>query len=75
MRARVNKIPLPQYDDALAFDRLSRNLRLSSYPTLLALVAPVQASYAQYQAVEGDPTLIVNVVLQDAVSMLSLTGI
>lgn len=56
----MNKVPLPPYDDSAAFSGLSRNTRLGSYPQLQPLVGTVQASYAQYLAVNGRPTLIQN---------------
>jgi hypothetical protein len=56
----VNKVPLPPYDDSTAFDSLSKNKRLGSYPKLEPLVSTVQASYAQYLAVNGEPTLVHN---------------
>lgn len=54
----MNKIPLPVYDDANAFASLSNNRRLGSYPQLQCLVGTVQASYAQYVAVNGQPALV-----------------
>ncbi len=56
----MNKVPLPQYDDSTAFDNLSNNKRLGSYPQLQPLVGTVKASYAQYLAVNGEPTLVHN---------------
>ena len=56
----MNKIQLPPYDDAAAFVRLSNNALLGSYPQLQPLVGTVQAGYAQYLAVNGDPTLVLN---------------
>lgn len=56
----MNKVELPPYDDSAAFDSLSKNKRLGSYPQLLPLVGRVQSSYAQYLAVNGAPTLVQN---------------
>jgi hypothetical protein len=56
----VNKVQLPLYGDSAAFDSLSKNKRLGSYPQLQPLVGTVQASYAQYAAVNGAPTLVQN---------------
>jgi hypothetical protein len=56
----VNKLQLPAYDDSAAFDDLSKNKRLGSYPKLLPLVGFVQAGYAQYESVNGAPTLVQN---------------
>jgi hypothetical protein len=56
----VNKLQLPAYDDSAAFDNLSKNQLLGSYPKLQPLVGCVQASYAQYEAVHGAPTLVQN---------------
>lgn len=56
----MNKVQLPAYDDSAAFDKLSKNERLGSYPRLQAIVGTVQASYAQYVAVNGAPTLVQN---------------
>lgn len=56
----MNKVQLPTYDDSAAFDSLSKNTRLKSYPRLQPLVGTVQASYTQYLAVNGDPTLVQN---------------
>lgn len=56
----MNKVQLPAYDDSAAFDNLSKNQRLGSFPQLQPLVASVQASYAQYVAVNGSPTLVQN---------------
>lgn len=56
----MNKVPLPPYNDSVAFDSLSKNSKLGSYPQLLPLVGTVQASYAQYLAVNGGPTLVQN---------------
>lgn len=56
----MNKVQLPPYDDSVAFDRLSKNKRLRSYPQLQPLVGTVQANYAQYLAVSGEPTLVQN---------------
>lgn len=62
----MNKVQLPQYDDAAAFDCLSKNKRLGSYPELQPLVGTVQASYAQYVAVNGAPTLVQDQTISDA---------
>lgn len=56
----MNKVQLPAYDDSAAFDNLSKNQRLGSYPQLQPLVATLQAGYAQYVAVNGSPTLVQN---------------
>lgn len=56
----MNRILLPNYDDSGAFASLSENRRLGSYPQLQPLVGTVKASYAQYLAVKGEPTLIQN---------------
>lgn len=56
----MNKVPLPAYDDSAAFENLSKNKRLGSYPQLQPLVGTVQASYAQYVAANGDPTHVQN---------------
>lgn len=56
----MNKVQLPPYDDSAAFDSLSKNKRLRSYPQLQPLVGTVQASYAQYLAVNGEATLVQN---------------
>jgi len=56
----VNKAPLPIYDDSDAFYLLSKNKLLKSYPKLQPLVSIIQASYAQYLAVSGEPTLVIN---------------
>ncbi len=56
----MNKVQLPAYDDSAAFDNLSKNERLGSYPHLQPLVATVQAGYAQYVAVNGSPTIVQN---------------
>lgn len=54
----MNKVALPLYDDSAAFVSLSNNTRLGSYPQLQPLVGTVQASYAQYVAVNGSPTFV-----------------
>ena len=56
----MNKVQLPAYDDSAAFDNLSKNKRLGSFPQLQPLVDTVQAVYAQYVAVNGSPTLVQN---------------
>lgn len=56
----MNKLQLPAYDDSVAFENLSKNERLGSYPNLQPLVGIVQACYAQYVAVNGVPTLVQN---------------
>jgi hypothetical protein len=56
----VNKLQLPAYDDSAAFDNLSKNQLLGSYPKLQTLVGCVQAGYAQYEAVNGIPSLVEN---------------
>lgn len=56
----MNKIPLPAYDDAAAFENLSNNQLLGSYPKLKPMVKVVHASYAQYVAVGGGPALVAN---------------
>ncbi len=56
----MNKVQLPAYDDSAAFDSLSKNKRLGSFPQLQPLVATVQKSYAQYVAVSGSSTLVQN---------------
>lgn len=56
----MNKVQLPAYDDSTAFDNLSKNKRLGSFPQLQPLVATVQAGYVQYVAVNGSPTLVQN---------------
>lgn len=56
----MNKVQLPPYDDSAAFDNLSKNKRLGSFPQLQPLLGTVQASYAQYVAVNGAPTLVQN---------------
>lgn len=56
----MNKLQLPEYDDSAAFDNLSQNERLGSYPRLLNLVRVVQAGYVQYVAFSGAPTLVHN---------------
>lgn len=56
----MNKVQLPPYDDSAAFNNLSKNNRLGSYPQLQPLVQTVQASYAQYVAVNGAPTRVQN---------------
>lgn len=56
----MNKVQLPAYDDSTAFDKLSKNTRLGSYPQLQTMVGAVQASYAQYVAVKGSPALVHN---------------
>lgn len=58
--APVNRVQAPLYDDSTAFDSLSKNKRVGSYPQLQPLVGTVQASYAQFLAVNGDPTLVIN---------------
>jgi len=62
----VNKVQSPLYDDSAAFDSLSNNKRLGSYPQLQPLVGTVQAGYAQYAAVNGAPTLVQNQPISDA---------
>jgi len=54
----VNKLQWPTYDDSAAFNNLSNNKRLGSYPELQPLVGLVQADYAQYEAVKGVPSLV-----------------
>ena len=54
----MNKLQLPTYDDSAAFNNLSNNKRLGSYPELQPLVGLVQADYAQYEAVKGVPSLV-----------------
>ena len=39
----MNKLPLPAYDDLGAFENLSKNSRLGSYPQLQPLVGFIQA--------------------------------
>lgn len=56
----MNKVHAPAYDDSTAFDNLSKNNRVGSYPQLQSLVDTVLASYAQYTIVNGDPTLVLN---------------
>jgi hypothetical protein len=56
----VNKLQLPAYDDSAAFKNLSNNHRLGSHPKLEPLVDFVLAGYAQYEAVNGTPTLVQN---------------
>lgn len=66
----MNKVQLPPYDDSGAFDSLSKNKRLGSYPQLQPLVATVQASYAQYVAANGSPTTIQNPAIHAAAAVL-----
>ncbi len=56
----MNKVQLPPYDDPAAFVSLSNNALLGSYPQLQPLIGTVQTGYAQYQAVNGEPTLVLN---------------
>lgn len=62
----MNKVQPPTYDDSAAFVSLSNNLRLGSYPQLQPLVGMVQASYAQYAAVNGEPALVLNPPISNA---------
>ena len=62
----MNKVQSPQYDDSAAFVGLSNNPRLGSYPQLQPLVGTVHAGYAQYLAVNGEPTLVLNPPISDA---------
>lgn len=64
----MNKIPLPIYDDMAAFLSLSNNHRLKSYPQLQAWIGNVQACYAQYEAVGGDPGLVQNQAVSEVVA-------
>lgn len=66
----MNKLPLPAYDDLGAFDNLSKNKRLGSYPQLQPLVGFIQANYAQYEAVKGEPTLVQNYQISAAAAEL-----
>ena len=66
----MNKVQLPAYDDSAAFDNLSNNKGLGSYPQLQPLVATVQAGYAQYVAVNGSPTLVQNQAISAAAAAL-----
>ncbi|MDP1685380.1 hypothetical protein [Hydrogenophaga sp.] len=56
----MNKLPTPNVNDFGAFTSLSNNPKLASFPQLQSLVGTVQASYAQYMAVNGDPALVLN---------------
>ena len=62
----MNKVQLPPYDDSAAFVSLSNNALLGSYPQLQPLVGMVQAVYAQYLAVNGEPTLVLNLSISAA---------
>jgi len=62
----MNKVQPPPYDDAAAFASLSNNARLGSHPQLQPLVSTVQASYVQYVAVNGAPTLVQNPPISNA---------
>ncbi|MGY3138286.1 hypothetical protein ACVWZM_008968 [Bradyrhizobium sp. USDA 4501] len=64
----MNKIPVPIYDDWAAFHSLSNNVRLKSYPQLQALAPNVLDWYAEYIAVGGNPTLVQNPPLTDAIA-------
>ncbi|WP_052367760.1 hypothetical protein [Algiphilus aromaticivorans] len=64
----MNKVQLPPYDDSIAFENLSKNERLGSYPHLKDSVCPVQTSYAQYTIVKGTPTLVKGQAISDAVA-------
>lgn len=66
----MNKVQSPQYDDSAAFVGLSNNPRLGSYPQLQPLVGTVHAGYAQYLAVNGEPTLVLNLPISDACATL-----
>ncbi|MBK8285919.1 MAG: hypothetical protein IPK97_14175 [Ahniella sp.] len=59
----MNKLQLPAYDDSAAFVDLSKNAKVGSYPHLQPFVAKVKASYAQYIAVNGEPTLVQNLAI------------
>ncbi len=56
----MNKLPVPNVDDKSTFDSLSKNSMLDSFPDLMPILATVEASYAQYIAVSGNPALIQN---------------
>ncbi|SEL75926.1 hypothetical protein SAMN05216359_1163 [Roseateles sp. YR242] len=64
----MNRVQPPPYDDAAAFAGLSNNARVGSHPHLQPLVGTVQASYAQYVAVNGAPTLVQNPAISDALA-------
>lgn len=64
----MNKVQPPPFDDAAAFASLSNNVRVCSHPHLQPLVGTVQASYAQYLAVNGAPTLVQNPAISDALA-------
>lgn len=66
----MNKLPIPNVNDTAAFTSLSNNPALGSYPLLQPMVGTVQASYAQYMAVNGDPTLVQNPAISDATAKL-----
>lgn len=66
----MNKVQLPHYDDLAAFDSLSKNKRLGSYPQLQPLVAIVQVGYTQYVAINGSPTMIQNPAISAAAAAL-----
>lgn len=62
----MNKLQIPNVNDSGAFTSLANNPKLGSFPQLQPLVGTVQASYAQYMAVNGDPALVVNPPISDA---------
>ncbi len=66
----MNKVQPPPHDDSAAFASLSNNARLGSYPQLQPLVTTVQASYVQYVAVNGAPTLVHNPPISNASAKL-----
>lgn len=59
----MNKIPVPTNNNATAFQSLSMNHRVGSYPDLQLIAPSVYASYVQYLAVNGNPFLVQNYVL------------
>ncbi|WP_126242640.1 hypothetical protein [Burkholderia gladioli] len=50
----MNKLPLPDFDDAAALQTIANNPRAQSYPHLLAAVPHVIAGYEQYRVAEGN---------------------
>lgn len=59
----MNRLPMPEVDDAAAFVALSNNVHLKSYPHLQGSVAAIHQSYIRYTQAKGDGNAIVALAL------------
>jgi hypothetical protein len=62
----LQKLPFPICDDDAAIANVVGNKKLKSYPTLIPILAAIQAGYGQYNAVSGDAKAVTLVTVTDS---------